>query len=166
MCCLIVSSSPRAVAQGEPPPAAPPGATVTGYFRDLSRVESWSFFEPRPGGGDPDYSFFANRATLGVRVTSRRLDVDGAFQYAQIMRVAADARSGRARSAPAACTYFSAENTEAFQLYFKTMMLRVKDVFPGVSFAAGRMSYSSGEETRVGLAVDRRAQASSASARG
>ena len=87
-----------------------------------------------------------------MRVTSRRLDVEGAFQYAQIIGLP-PTPSVRARSAPAALYFFSAENTEAFQLYFKTMMLRVKDVLPGLSFAAGRMSYSSGEESASGIAA-------------
>jgi hypothetical protein len=128
---------------------------VEGYLRELTRVESWSFFEPQPGGGDPDYSFFANRAILGVRVSSRRIEADAAFQYAQLVRLPSRA-IGPGALGSGAFYFFSAEAAEAYQLYIKTSMLRVKDVVPGLSISVGRMAFSSGDETASGdAAIDR-----------
>ena len=130
-------------------------ARAEGYLRETTRVESWSFFDPRPGGGDPDYSFFANRATLGVRVSSRRIEVEAAFQYAQLLGLPTRA-IGPGALGSGAFYFFSAETAEAYQLYIKTSMLRVKDVLPGLSIAVGRMGFSSGDETPSGdAAIDR-----------
>jgi Alginate export len=155
---LVVLFTPCfAHAQDDPQPAAAPSSTsqpsttVRAYVRDTARVESWSFFEPRPGGGDPTYTFLGNRSTLGVRVNNRRLDVDGAFQYAQLIRLPARSIVPGALGT-GALYFFSAQATEAYQLYFKTMMVRWKDVVPGVSMTMGRMGYSSGEENVSGNA--------------
>ena len=134
-------ASASALAQTEP--------IVQAYVVDTSRVEAWSFFEPFDSTRQPDYAMFGNRATLGVRVTSRRLDVDGAFQYSQLLPLPERA-IGPGALGSGGFYYFSAEAPAAFQLYFRRMMLRLKNIAPGLSIAAGRMSYSSGEETRSG----------------
>ena len=122
--------------------------TVTAYLRDTARVESWSFFQPVPGQGtgDPDYTLFGNRATLGVRVESQRVGVDGAFQYSQLVRLPARA-IGPGALGSGGFYYYSAEATEAYQLYIKRMVLRLKNVLPGTSIALGRMEFSSSEES-------------------
>ena len=99
----------------------------------------------------------ANRATLGVRVASHTFRcADGAFQYAQFTRTATRLPSVPAPLGSGAFYFFSAEAAEAYQLYFKTSMLRVKDVLPGLSIAVGRMGFSSGDETPSGdAAIDR-----------
>ncbi len=119
---------------------------VTPLIRNVTRVESWSFFEPPEGGGDPTYAFFGNRATLGVRVESRRLVVQGSLQYAQMMGL--PSRSiGPGPLGPGPIFFVSAENSRAYQLYFKTLSLRLKDVVPRLSVEFGRMRYESGEHT-------------------
>jgi hypothetical protein len=124
---------------------------VTAYLYDTTRVESWSFFQPFPGGGDPDYSIFGNRATFGVRLTSRHLDADAAVQYAQLLGLPR-AAIGPGALGSGGFYYFSAEAPEAYQLYLKTMMMRLKDERSGVSLALGRMGFSSGEENGSGTA--------------
>lgn len=131
------------------PALAQSEASATLYIRDVTRVEAWSFFEPPDDRADSTYTILGNRATLGVRVTSRRLDLDAAFQYAQLIGLPERA-IGPGALGSGGFYYFSAEASEAFQLYFKTMTLRVKEVLPGLSIAAGRMGYSSGEETVSG----------------
>lgn len=128
--------------------------TVTPFLTNVSRLESWSFFDPPAGQGDPTYTFLSNRARLGVRVTSRKLDVEGAFQYAQIVRL--PQRSiGLAGPLGTGALYFNAARApEAYQLYFKTLYARVKNIVPGVSVAAGRMGYTSGAERRGDVAVE------------
>jgi hypothetical protein len=142
----LVSLAVLAVAQ---PLSAQDEPRVEAYLRDTTRVESWSFLEPRPGAGDPNYTFFANRAVFGVRVSSRRFDIDAAVQYAQLLGLPARA-IGPGALGGGAFYFFSAEAAEAYQLYIKTSMLRIKDVVPGVSIAVGRMSFSSGDETPSG----------------
>jgi hypothetical protein len=144
---LIVFSPVRTLAQTEP--------AVKAYVLDTSRLESWWFFEPYDSTRQPDYTIFGNRATFGVRLTSPRFEADAAFQYSQLIRLPARA-IGPGSLGSGGFYFFSAEAPEAFQLYFKTMMLRVRNVVPGLSIAAGRMSYSSGEETASG---DRRVDA-------
>jgi hypothetical protein len=119
---------------------------VTPRLVDVTRVEAWSFFEPPAEGGDPDYALFSNRARLGMEVDSRRLFFEGSFQYAQLIGLPSDAMGpGPLGPGP---LYFSAAGTpQAYQLYFKSMSLRLKDVIPQLSLQFGRMSYESGEGT-------------------
>lgn len=119
---------------------------VTPIIRNVTRVETWSFFKPPDGGGEPDYSTLGNRATLGVRVEARRLVVQGSLQYAQMIGL--PRRSiGPGPLGPGPIFFVSAENSRAYQLYFKTLSLRVKDVVPRLSVEAGRLNYASGEDT-------------------
>jgi hypothetical protein len=124
---------------------------VTGYLQDNTRFESWSFFDPPPTGADPTYRTVGNRITLGVRLASRRFDVDGAVQYSQLLNLPEDS-IGPGALGSGALYYFSAEAPAAYQAYFKTMWLRLKGGASGLSLTAGRMPYSSGEETASGNA--------------
>lgn len=138
---LTILSACPALAQTEP--------IVKAYVIDTSRVEAWSFFEPFDRTRQPDYAFFGNRATLGVRLTGQRFDLDGAFQYTQLLPLPERA-IGPGSLGSGGFYFFSAEAPAAFQLYFRTMLVRAKNVVPGLSITAGRMSYSSGEETPAG----------------
>ncbi len=125
---------------------------VTGYLQDSTRFESWSFFDPPSGDADPTYRTVGNRVTLGARVTGCHFDFDGAFQYSQLLNLPENS-IGPGALGSGALYYFSAEAPAAFQLYFKTMWMRFKGGAPGLSIAAGRMPYSSGEETGSGDAT-------------
>lgn len=118
---------------------------VTPYFIDVTKAEWWSFFEPHPGGGAPTYSLFSNRATLGMRVTSRHFDVDGAFQYAQLIGLPRQS-TGPGPLGPGASYFDAARATRAYQLYFKAMSMTVKG--RGLSLQVGRMRFVSGAEAR------------------
>nr|MBA3269032.1 alginate export family protein [Acidobacteriota bacterium] len=104
------------------------------------------FFEPSADGGDPTYAFVGNRATLGVRVQSRRLEVQGAFQYAQLVGLPRGA-VGPGPLGPGPVYFHAAQNSRAYQLYFKSMSIRMKEVVPGLSIEAGRMAYASNPES-------------------
>jgi hypothetical protein len=132
--------------------AAQDATIVTPYLHDTTRVESWSFFEPRPGGGDPTYTLLGNRATLGVRVRGVRFDVDGAFEYGQLVGLPRNA-TGPGPLGPGALYFQSARATRAYQLYFRTLSVRAKNVLPGVSIDVGRMRHAS-SATRPGDADD------------
>jgi Alginate export len=123
--------------------------TAAAYAGLATRVESWSFFEPVRGGGDPTYTFLGNRATLGARLTTPHFDLDGAFQYVQLIRLPENS-IGPGALGNGALYYFSAGTREAYQLYFKTMTARLKGLLPGLSFSAGRMNYTSGAESSSG----------------
>ena len=87
-----------------------------------------------------------NRATLGMRVDKRRLQLFGAFQYGLIFGLPRRA-SGPGPLGPGGMYYDAARQPVAYQLYFKALSLRVKDIAPGLSFEAGRMA-GSGHEKR------------------
>ncbi len=138
--CLVFVCVRQAAAQSD---ADSPH--VEPYIRDVTRVESWSFFQPFEGGGNPTYSFVGNRATLGVRVKSVRFDLDGAFQYAQLVGVPERAVGPNALGS-GGFYFFQAGSREAYQLYFKAINVRIRELVPGLSVTAGRMGFSSGEE--------------------
>ncbi len=119
---------------------------VTPIIRNVTRVESWSFFEPPESGGEPDYSMFGNRATLGVKVQSSRVAVQGSLQYAQMIGLPRGS-IGPGPLGPGPLFFISAQNSRAYQLYFKTLSLRLEDVVPRLSVEAGRMTYESGAGT-------------------
>lgn len=144
ICASVLCGSTIAAAQ--PPAADPPAAIeVVPFLDDVTRFESWSFFEPRSVAVDPSYWLLSNRATLGVRVRSSRLDVQGAFQYAQVFGLPRRA-TGPGPLGPGALYYDAARTPAAYQLYFKALSVRVKDILPGLSVQAGRMGFRSGVE--------------------
>jgi hypothetical protein len=122
------------------------GPSVVPLIENITRLDSWSFFEPPLPGSDPDYTLFANRATLGVRVDARRVAFEGAFRYAQILGLPRRA-IGPGPLGPGGLFFAAAGSPNVYQLYFRSMWLRVKQVWPGMSVQAGRMSYESGEGT-------------------
>ena len=132
-------------------PAAAQTATqdpprVTPLLENLTRAEMWSFFAPPPSGGDPDYAMFGNRATLGVRFDGRRFTFQGSFRYAQLLGLPRDA-AGPGPLGPGALYFAAARTPQAYQLYFRSMSLQIKNVAPGLSVEGGRMAYESGEGT-------------------
>ncbi len=142
-------------------PASPEssGSTqVTAVLRDVARVESWSFFEPPPGGdpstplgtGSPDYVFVGNRLTFGVKAEGRRWAAEGALQYIQLWNLPSAAYGPGALGTGA--LYFAASETATqYQLYPRRLALTLKDLMPGVSFMVGRMGYASGAEAASGV---------------
>ena len=119
---------------------------VTPFLRNVSDLESWSFFEPSAAAVDNSYALFRNRATLGMRVTTPRLTVQGAFQYGTVVGLPRRA-TGPGPLGPGAMYFDAAHTPSAFQLYFKALSLRVKDVVPGVSIEGGRMAFRSSMES-------------------
>ncbi|MEZ5475913.1 MAG: hypothetical protein R3E72_13055, partial [Steroidobacteraceae bacterium] len=60
--------------------APPPPPTWRMSAVNLTRLESWRFFDPRPGGGDPDYAFLGDRLRLDLRGHWPRADLTLAAQ--------------------------------------------------------------------------------------
>jgi hypothetical protein len=132
--CLPVSAQTA----GEP--------VVRPQLLNVTRVESWSFFEPVTDPADHAYTMLSNRARLGIRVDARRVAFEGSFQYAQLVGLP-NQGFGPGPLGPGALYFAAAGAPEAYQLYFRSMSMRLKDVAPDLSIEFGRMSYQSGERT-------------------
>ena len=129
---------------------------VTATLSNVTRVESWSYFQPyvdpralpAPDSappGDPDYTFIANRSELGVHVEGRRFDLGGAFNYVRLENLPTDAIGPGGLGTGA--FYFAATGVPySYQLYFGELTLRVKSRDQRTSLTIGRMSFSSGGE--------------------
>ena len=140
---VVVAFSSTAHAQ-EPP-------KVTATLENVTRVESWSYFEPRPAVvpddlvGNPDYTFFGNRSELAVRVEGARVDIAGAFTYVRLENLPTNAIGPGGLGAGA--FYFAATGLSySYQLYLSELTLRVKSRDRGTSVTVGRMPFASGVE--------------------
>ena len=101
---------------------------VTGTISNVTRVESWRYFQPQgdplalppPGSaplGDPDYTFLGDRAELGVRVKGARFDFSGAFNYVRLENLPTNAIGPGGLGSGA--FYFAATGLRySYQLYF------------------------------------------------
>ena len=130
---------------------------VTGTISNITRVESWSYFQPKIDPlaltqapiGDPDYTFFGDRAELGVRVEGSRFELSGAFNYVRLENLPTDAIGPGGLGTGA--FYFAATGVRySYQLYLGELTLRVKSASDGTSITVGRMPFSSGGEVRLG----------------
>ena len=129
--------------------AAAPAPSTTFFARNWTRSETWRFFEPRPGGGDPDYSFVANRLQAGVRHVRARWEFTGALQYVQFGGLPNDAIGPGALGTGA--LYFDAsQDTSSSQVYLKALNLRIR-ASAAVTAQVGRMPYASGGESPSGV---------------
>lgn len=139
------------IASAQPAPTAtpaPPSSTFRLQVRNTTRVEAWRYFEPRPGGGDPDYAFPANRLLIGADFRSRHADANAALQYVQFSGLPSGSTGpGPLGSGP---QYFDRGGRNSHQLYIRTLYLRLKDAAHGASVQVGRFGYTSGAEAPSG----------------
>lgn len=138
------------VAAAAQPAPGPPEVHWT--VRNVTRAEAWRFFEPAPGGGDPNYAFIANRLSAGADYRHRRFDIGGTVQYVQFGGLPSTA-TGPGPLGAGALYYDHARQTDSHQVYLRTLFLRLKDVAPGVSLQVGRFGYTSGAESPSGNAT-------------
>lgn len=134
-----------ATTKAQEPPA------VTASVSNLTRVESWSFFDPYTAVepdqlvGNPDYTFVGDRAELGVRVDGRRFDLGGAFHYVRLENVPTGAIGPGGLGVGA--FYFAATGLSySYQLYLSELTLRVGAADNRSSVTLGRMTFASGGE--------------------
>ena len=132
---------------------------VTGTISNVTRVESWSYFQPKgdplalppPGSaplGSPDYTFLGDRAELGVRVEGSHVDLSGAFNYVRLENLPTTA-IGPGGLGSGAFYYAAAGVRYSYQLYLGELTARVKSS-NGTSLTVGRMPFSSGGEVQAG----------------
>lgn len=126
---------------------------VTGTLSNVTRVESWSYFEPAidPRAltdgpiGDPHYTFIGDRAELGVRVDGRRFDLSGAFNYVRLENLPTNAIGPGGFGSGA--FYFAATGVRySYQLYLGELTARFKSGDQRQSITVGRMPFASGGE--------------------
>lgn len=151
---LVLSLSGVVVARAhaeQTVPAAPPAATWQASAVNVTRVESWGFFEPQPGGGDPDYAFLGNRLRVEARRRWRRVEVTLAAQHVGLVGLPTGASGPGALGTGA--LYFDQggrrENPQG--LYLRYAIVRFPNVLPGVDLQLGRMAYASGAEAPSGV---------------
>jgi hypothetical protein len=145
---FLCASVVPAIGQGTS--ASAPAATPQTTFavRNWTRVEAWRFFEPSPGGGDPNYTFAANRLQAGVRHRRARWELNAALQYVQFGGLPSRAIGPGALGTGA--LYFDAsQDTSSSQLYLKTLNARFTP-HTGTTVTIGRQPYASGNESPSG----------------
>ena len=119
--------------------------TVTPSFENVTRVESWSFFEPPPEGGEPRYTFPATRVRFGVDVEARRVTVKGAFNYVRTENLPHHAIGPLALGSGG--FYYGASGASySYQLYLSELTLTSRFAERAVALQFGRMRYQSGAE--------------------
>jgi len=121
-------------------------------FRDWTRAEVWRFFQPRPGGGDPDYADIANRLQAGYERHAPKYDVSGLLQYVQFGNLPTNA-VGPGPLGTGALYYQQSGETNSHQVYLRYLYLRLKDVVPNVTAQVGRFGYTSAAESPSGDAA-------------
>lgn len=134
---------------GLSPASAQDAPQVTGSLSNTTRVEGWSYFQPNiDPRGVPDYTFFGDRAELGVRVEGARFDLSGAFNYVRLENLPSRAIGPGGLGTGA--FYFAATGVRySYQLYLGELTLK-KKFASGASFTVGRMPFSSGGEAVSG----------------
>jgi hypothetical protein len=126
---------------------------VTATISNITRVESWSYFQPAidPSDpeqliGDPDYTFFGDRAEMAVRVGGSRFDLSGAFNYVRLESLPTDAIGPGGLGTGA--FYFAATGLRySYQLYLGELTVKMKSAGGGNSVTVGRMPFTSGGES-------------------
>ncbi len=149
---LIAGGPTSAGAQpAAPAPPPPPPATWRVSAINVMRLESWRFFEPRPGGGEPDYAFLANRLRLDVRGHWPRVDLTLAGQYVGMAGLPARATGPGALGTGALYFDQGGRRESSQQLYLRLASLRFPNVLPGLDVQVGRQGYTSGAEAPSGV---------------
>lgn len=138
--------------EGQAPTASPPPVPPWVFSAvDLARVESWRFFEPRPPGGDPDYTFLGNRLRLEAQGRWPRFEVTFAAQHVGFLGLPAHASGPGALGTGALYFDQGGRRTRPQQLYLRYLNVRLPNVLRGVDLQVGRMAYASGAEAPSGV---------------
>ena len=151
---IVAFTAPTLLAQPAAPTSRPSnpdaaGADTRWFLRDWTRVESWHYFQPNPGGGDPDYTDVATRLQLGVEHRARRFDVSGAIQYVQFGGLPTRATGPGPLGTGAQYFDQSGGQADSRQIYLRYLNLRLKAA-RGLTVQLGRFGYTSGAESPSG----------------
>jgi len=124
----------------------PPPSPWTFTARDVLRVENWHYFEPKPGGGDPDYAFVGNRLLFEARYNVPKVEVRLSGQWVGLFNLPPNSLGpGALGTGP--LYYAQGGNRENPQrVYPKYLYVRLKQLAPGLDVQLGRQAYASGAE--------------------
>lgn len=145
---FVLLLAATAHAQTAAPAAKPSTSAWRATATNLTRVESWSFFEPPPTGGNPDSNFVGNRLRVGLSRSWPRVDVAGALQYVQFGGLP-DAAVGPGFLGTGALYYFHSQRTTSRGVFVPAINVRLK-LPRGVTILGGRFGYTSGAEAPSG----------------
>ena len=121
--------------------AAPVHAqSVTASLENVTRVESWSFFEPPPAAGNPRYTFPATRVRFGVSAEAERFALDGAFSYVRTENLPPDA-IGPLALGSGGFYYAAAGVPYSYQLYLSELTFTLFTPDRRRALRVGRMHY-------------------------
>jgi hypothetical protein len=126
----ILVAGPRGASAQTPP------APTDWYATNMFRVESWRFFEPPQGGGDPTSTYIGNRLRFGLRRASPRVELQAAGQYVQLGWLPEDA-SGPGPLGLGAVYFDHAGSRNPGEIYLKYLNVRFRDVAPGFQCRRG-----------------------------
>lgn len=140
---------PSAVGAGQAVPPRAPAPPLRWQVRNTTRVETWRYFQPKPGGGEPDYTFIANRLLFSLDWRRPRFEFGGGLQYVQFGGLPSNA-SGPGALGTGALYFDHAGRSDSRQVYVRTLQFRLKDLAPGVDLQMGRFGYASGGESPSG----------------
>jgi hypothetical protein len=141
-----------AAAQPAAPGAAAPAPTWRLSAVNVTRLESWRFFDPRPGGGEPDYAFVADRLLVDVRGRWARAELALAGQVVGMGGLPDGAVGPGALGTGALYFDQGGRRSNAGQLYLRFANVRLPSLTRGVDLTIGRMGYTSGAEAPSGVA--------------
>jgi len=126
-------------------PADPSDLAVEGWLTNLTRAETWRFFEPRLPEVDPDYTFWGNRSDLGLRVQGPHFDLDGGFAYVRVEQLPQRAIGPGGLGTGA--FYFAASGVPySYQVFLTALSASLHDTHRRRALTIGRTRYTSGAE--------------------
>ncbi len=143
---LGVPADTAAQATVAPQPAA---SDVVWHVRNTTRAESWRFFQPRLGGGNPDSTFVANRLLVGASVRRQRVEFGASLQYVQFGGLPEHA-SGPGPLGTGALYYSAAGRSDSRQVYLKSLHLTLTHAPAGLRIQVGRFGFTAGGESPSG----------------
>jgi hypothetical protein len=148
---LALTAAPwcAAPALGQTPDTAPSASRIWRWtVTNVTRFESWHFFDPPPSGGDPTYAFLANRLRAGVTLTRGRVEASAGLHYVQFAGLPERA-VGPGPLGTGALYYEHSGRTASRGVSLRTLSLRLR-LPGGASLQAGRFGYTSGAESPSG----------------
>lgn len=161
ICATI--GSPTALAQTPPggtpvqpaPTSTRPAAPAVRSWRfsaiNTMRLESWRYFEPRPGGGDPTSTYLGNRLRFDVRRHWPKADLTVAAQFVGMAGLPSGAIGPGALGVGALYFDQGGRQVNAGQVYLRFANVRFPNIGRGVDLEVGRMGYTSGAEAPSGV---------------
>lgn len=151
---VLVALGVPLVVSAQTPPAAAPAPTPVWRLSavNVARLESWRYFEPRPGGGEPDYTFLADRLRVDLRGHWPRVDLTLGGQFVGMAGLPETATGPGALGLGALYYDQGGRRSTSGQLYLRFANVRFPSVVRGLDVTLGRMGYTSGAEAPSGVA--------------